>query len=55
MSRLLFVRPESTKKSTKASYVMRADLKYARAVRGMEHVEAPIPEESFKKEPIKAF
>jgi hypothetical protein len=37
------------------SYVMRADLNYDRAVRGMEHVEAPIPEESFKKEPIKAF
>ena len=37
------------------SYVMSADLNYDRAVRGMEHVEAPIPEESIKTEPIKVF
>lgn len=37
------------------NYVMRANVKYARAVRGMEHEPAPFPEEYIKTESINAF
>lgn len=37
------------------NYVMRANIKYARAVREMKHEPAPLPEEYIKTEPINVF